>query len=737
MRRPLVRRGEGSLLSVRRRLFDRLTRALVTAGGIAVAASVALLFGYLLTVVWPLFESASVGGPSRQAMTPASTRLLRYDDSGQYLLRLTADGTAAVHLADAANASWTGRVAKAIAIARPLPGISDAVVLQERAAAQDQLRFLRLERNEGTDISLYSLFGGTVVPLDTGLLDFDGAVDDGELLVAQLAIGTLRLQRYLGVDSAFPLPVADEVTLSLATEFHAVRIGPRSRSLWLLGEQGVLAHVDLGQFKAPVLERFDLGWASQGLRLTAFTLLSGRYSLLLARSDGVVEQRFLVPGASEPELLLVRKLDSDLKVRQLLPERRRKGFVALGVKGAVRLGHATTGRWVTAPAVLPELSEGGGDALEAVALDPGATRLAALSTDGALWQWPIRNRHPEISLAGLFNQLWYEGYSTPQQSWQSSAGDDDFEPKLSLVPLMFGTLKAAVYALVFAVPLAVMGALYTACFMAPGQRAVLKPAIEVMAALPTVVLGFIAGLWLAPVIERSLSSVLSLLVLLPAGTVLVAVLWQALPASLVVRLRGSAALVSILPILLIAALAVWLGPQLEGALFAGNSAAWLERSLGLEFDQRNALVVGIAMGFAVIPTIFTIAEDAIYSVPAHLANGARALGATPWQTAVQVILPTAGAGVLSAIIVGFGRAIGETMIVLMATGNTPIMDWNLFEGMRTLAANIAVELPEAEVDSTHYRVLFLSALTLFVLTFAFNTVAEFVRARLRVRYSEL
>ncbi|MGB1908157.1 MAG: ABC transporter permease subunit, partial [Spongiibacter sp.] len=176
---------------------------------------------------------------------------------------------------------------------------------------------------------------------------------------------------------------------------------------------------------------------------------------------------------------------------------------------------------------------------------------------------------------------------------------------------------------------------------------------------------------------------------------------------------------------------------MERAFFAGDMRAWLTNDLGISFDQRNAMVVGIAMGFAVIPTIFSIAEDAIFSVPKHLSYGSLALGATTWQSLVGVVMPTASPGIFSALMIGMGRAVGETMIVLMATGNTPIMDANIFEGMRTLAANIAVEIGETEVDSSHYRVLFLAAFVLFMFTFIVNTVAETVRQRLRQRYGNL
>jgi phosphate transport system permease protein len=179
-----------------------------------------------------------------------------------------------------------------------------------------------------------------------------------------------------------------------------------------------------------------------------------------------------------------------------------------------------------------------------------------------------------------------------------------------------------------------------------------------------------------------------------------------------------------------------LSDPIQAAFFGGDMRVWLDGQ-GVNFDQRNALVVGIAMGFAVIPTIFSIAEDAVFAVPKSLSQGSLALGASPWQTLVRVVLPTASPGIFSGTMIGFGRAVGETMIVLMATGNTPIMDFNIFEGFRTLSANIAVELPEAEVHSTHFRILFLAALVLFMFTFVLNTSAEYVRQKLREKYGSL
>jgi phosphate transport system permease protein len=155
------------------------------------------------------------------------------------------------------------------------------------------------------------------------------------------------------------------------------------------------------------------------------------------------------------------------------------------------------------------------------------------------------------------------------------------------------------------------------------------------------------------------------------------------------------------------------------------------------YVQRNTLVIGFAMGFAVIPIIYTIAEDALNTVPEHLRGASLGCGATKWQTATRVILPTAMSGVFAGIMVGMGRAVGETMIVVMAAGNTPVIDRNIFNGLRALSANIAVELPEAVKGSTLYRMLFLAALCLFVMTFIVNTLAEVIRQKFRKRSAQL
>jgi phosphate transport system permease protein len=307
-----------------------------------------------------------------------------------------------------------------------------------------------------------------------------------------------------------------------------------------------------------------------------------------------------------------------------------------------------------------------------------------------------------------------------------------------LTPLAFGTLKGALYALLFAIPISIFGAICVSQFMHPSLRNTIKPIIEIMAALPSVVLGFLAGLWLAPIIEKIIPAVFTLPIILTLFTLITVAVWHYLPRGIKGRFKVGTELFILVPIILIGVLvSLWLNQPIESALFGGSYKEWFYSVLGLQYDQRNSLIVGFAMGFAVIPIIFTISEDALSSVPKHLTAGSLALGANRWQTAIRVVLPTASPGIFSAVMIGLGRAIGETMIVLMATGNTPIMDWSLFNGFRALSANIAVEIPEAPHGGTLYRVLFLAALLLFFFTFIVNTAAELVRQRLRKKYGQL
>lgn len=468
-------------------------------------------------------------------------------------------------------------------------------------------------------------------------------------------------------------------------------------------------------------------------QLTSVNFLLGGISLLLGEESGKLTQWFPVRDANNQfSFQPVRHFDEQTSaITDMAVEQRRKGFVLSDASGHVGVYHATAHRVVG----LEQVTQ---SPIAHIAMTPRADGFLAEDRQGKLHLWRLENEHPEVSFEVLWQKVWYEGYAEPSYTWQSSSSASDFEPKFSLAPLAFGTLKAAFYAMLFAVPIAIMAAMFAGFFMAPKMRQAVKPTIELLEALPTVIIGFLAGLWLAPYLEKHMPSFFLVLLLMPLLVFLFGYLWSRAPDVIRNRVPEGWQAALLIPVVLFAViLSVWLDDPVEQLLFAGDMPMWLTNVAGIDYDQRNALVVGIAMGLAVIPIIFSIAEDAIYNVPRHQVNGSLALGATPWQTMVGVVLPTASPGLFSATMIGLGRAVGETMIVLMATGNTAVMDIDIFNGLRTLSANIAVEMPESEVGSTHYRVLFLAALVLFMFTFFFNTIAETVRQRMLKRYGAL
>ncbi len=469
--------------------------------------------------------------------------------------------------------------------------------------------------------------------------------------------------------------------------------------------------------------------------ITAVAFLLGGQSIVFGDERGRVSSWFRVRTPENPNLRLFQKIHvfdaMPAAVTAIGISTRNKCFVTADAKGGIWLRYNTTEE------TLLRFPGRGRPASDAGITGQG-DGLYEVSQDGVLSTWAISNPHPETTLKSLFGKVWYEGYDQPEYSWQSTGGTDDFEPKLSLTPLIFGTLKATVYALLFAIPVALGAALYAAVFAAPAVRRFVKPIVEIMAALPSVVIGFLAGLWLAPLVERTTVGTLLLLPVVPLVVVSAAIGFQALPRAARTRfgrLWEMAVLVAV--VLLGAWLAFRIGPWFEQTAFGGDFKNWLFQNWQLRYDPRNSIIIGFAMGFAVIPIIFTISEDAFSNVPAHLSAASLALGASRWQTATRVVVPTASPGVFSAVMIGFGRAVGETMIVLMATGNTPIMEWSIFNGMRTLSANIAVEIPEAPFGGTLYRVLFFAAAILFAMTFLVNTAAEIVRQRLRKKYEVL
>jgi phosphate transport system permease protein len=257
----------------------------------------------------------------------------------------------------------------------------------------------------------------------------------------------------------------------------------------------------------------------------------------------------------------------------------------------------------------------------------------------------------EANLSNLFLPQAARPGADAEYTWQPVSE----LPKYSLLPLLAGTLKATIIATLIAIPLAVLAALYTAEFAPPWARETIKPAIEILAGIPSVVVGFFC-----------------LMVL----------------------------------------------------------AGWLQSTFGWTF-RLNAVTAGIGLSLAVIPIVYTVCEDAFTSVPQTYREGSIAMGASSWQTAARVVLPAAMPGVLAACVLGFGRAIGETMIVLMASGNAAILSFSPTDSIRTFSATIAAELGEVVVGSPHYHVLFFIGAFLFVITFVINLFGHWWVGRLQ------
>mgnify|MGYP000704397320 CR=1 FL=1 len=735
-----------------KRMFkDKAAKYGVMTGGVMVLCALLLIFFYLLYVVQPVFDAAHIEQRSSLDSIETPYRAVGIEEQTEIAFGLSNSGRVDFF------AVKTGQPTKLLETLQ-VPLENNTIAFAKSAPHQGLYGYVDTDGN----LSVVKPFFRVSFPNDIrtltpklnyplgeapiGLVESgDGSVESFAFAKEEESLGVLMersggrvvFTRFEGEEDMF----TEEMTWTsysselpfVVGKIQQLHIAPDVSRIFIVTEQNVYVANSRDGENVELLYTIDVSRSQH--RITSSQLLAGANSLILGYSDGYIGQWFETNGTNGRDFIQARHFSmnvegEDKAVVNFYAEHYRRTFAAITASGEVNLFHTTSEA---------ELWQGqlSGSPIEAMSFSPRSNAIVTLS-DKSLSVFKVTNEHPEVTWSGLWQEVWYEGYPEPDYTWQSSSASDDFESKFSLIPISFGTLKAAMYAMLFAVPIGLSAAIYTAYFMAPSVRKVVKPTVEIMEALPTVILGFLAGLWLAPVIEEHLPGVILLLILMPLAIFLTAFAWHNTPRTLKNKVPAGWDAILLLPIVLIVGYVSFaLSPWVELWLFDGNTRLYITNELGITFDQRNSLIVGIAMGFAVIPTIFSIAEDAVFSVPKTLSSGSLALGATQWQTLVKVVLLTASPGIFSAVMMGLGRAVGETMIVLMATGNTPIMDWSIFQGMRTLSANIAVEMPESEVGSSHYRILFLAAFVLFIFTFVFNTIAEFVRQRLREKYSSL
>jgi phosphate transport system permease protein len=740
------------------KLIDRFAVGFITFGGIFIIIAVSFVFIFIFSEATPLFRPATgaargtvnlaavpvavptpIPDSAKTAVLPVPVAppsefkplVLGIDEYQMYFYEVLGDGRTVFF--KAADGSFVKQMpptsiegATLTSASRSLEGEFIALGTADGRVSLQQVRFLpKYEDQKLVDLELRIADRGLVAldPAGRSLREVAYDEKDGRKVVAATAVDDEVLVYRTddeGAEHRETLKTRD------GEKITRVRIG-RAETVIAATEGGNLYHWEL----TPEARLTEVAHVSSE-PITALEYTLGSVTAIVGDAKGNVQGWFRVRAKEEDTDLRFVKAHTyrpqGVAVVAIGASTRDKSFVTAGADGSLVLRHMTSERSLIAfPAT--------GQKVDTVLLTPKMDGIIAKQGDGRLARYDISSPHPEVSWKALFGKVWYEGYSNPEYVWQSTGATDDFETKFSLVPLVFGTIKGTLYALLFAIPLAVLGALYTSQFMHPTIKAKVKPTVEIMAALPSVVVGFIAGLWLASRVERNIVPVLLMVVLLPLFGTLGVLFWDRLPRGFRARLRPGMEIAVVIPLILVgAAVALFLGPTVEAGVFGGDFRLWLQTAMNLVYDQRNCLVVGLAMGFAVIPIIFTISEDAFSSVPQHLTAASLALGASRWQTATRVVLPTASPGIFSAIMIGFGRAVGETMIVLMATGNTPVLDWSIFNGMRTLSANIAVEVPEAPYGGTLYRTLFLAGLVLFLMTFLVNTIAEVIRQRLRERY---
>ena len=730
--------------------FDRFMGGAIRFGGISVIIAVFGIFYFIGKEVVPLFKSASVeaAGKISAAIKPA---VLGVDEWGEIPFfyaggdkvvfanlqtgtrkELDLPGLAGLKITALAFDTVHGRVAIGLDDGR----VGSFLVNYERTFAPD-----------GKSQVIPSLTEEPWFVLTHGAGPVTGVSygDSGaaRVIVAKRGKGTassvsiLRLGMKRGLVGKGKLSLIEEVdaTPQLTAEAILVRASPNGAMVLVGCVNGevdyFLADVN-GISKRQVFKPFG------GVAPRQMDFLFGGVSLILTGADGQQEQWSLFRKDEAGERLFGQtktfpSLGEGLVIFAA-SQRNRTFLTGTGRDLSIRHSTSNAVRWEDAVDI---------DPTNAV-LDAKGENFIVAAANGDARRYSIHDPHPDAGWRAFFGKVWYEGGGKPIYQWQSTGGTDDFEPKLSLTPLIFGSLKGTAYAMLFSVPIALLAALFSSAFLPLEVKRVVKPVMEIMSSLPSVVLGFLAGLWLAPILETRVPSVMAMIILIPTTALLVGYAWCRLPIAIRNRFENGGEWLVVLPFLVLSGWLGWqLGPCLESGLFVykdpttGREIAdfrlWWPQVTGTSFEQRNSMVLGFMMGFAVIPVIFTISEDALSNVPKSLTAAAAALGANRWQVVWTVMLPVASSGIFSALMIGFGRAVGETMIMVMATGNTPVTEWNIFNGMRTLSANIAVELPEAPVGSTHYRTLFLGAVVLFAMTFIMNTLAEILRQRLRER----
>ena len=503
-----------------RLLKDRLTTIGMGIGGISVIIAIVLIFFYLIYIVYPLFIPADVNkvaGYATPDTAAGNTVMLAIEEQNEVGTRFT-DQAKAVFFN-----TRTGDDIKTVTLSRPrntsVTSFSSDQLINSIVAwglnngqaivTKHVYKVSYGEKDRTITPVLEYPLGQTPLLLNkkrTALKKIAVATNEEETSIVTLtAENKLLLSHFqpeeglFDEDTTVPL-THTTIELPDVANVEQILINSEQRILYLLQAGNEITLIDISDKSAPeFMGRVRI--APENAKLASVHFLTGGISLLIGTDAGQISQWFPVKHEEGTILQKVRSFDPlDGPVTDIMTEQRRKGFITATKNGVIGIHHSTAQRTLINKKIADS-------AIHHISISPRADSIIAEDKNGQFQFWHVTNEHPEISWDVLWGKVWYESYPEPSYTWQSSSASNDFEPKYSLMPLAFGTLKAAFYAMLFAMPLAIMGAIYTAYFMAPKMRTYVKPTIEIMEALPTVILGFLAGLWLAPIIESHLPGV--------------------------------------------------------------------------------------------------------------------------------------------------------------------------------------------------------------------------------------
>ena len=603
------------------RFADRLSAVCITVGGIGTILAVSAVFLFLASVVVPLFtrgeakpklekplaltawnspHSHGAGSPLHMGIDEYRVAAWTFDSDGAVRLFRADNGDSIVTLravgADSLSTASFDIASKSFAL-----GMRDG-----------SIRFARLQfRTDYADAS--------TVP-EAANLKIGGTIVAGGAIVQMTSDGSLRRQTpTLKIDAEAPAVARgairhidhiargsgyvcaaigesdtvavcrvdhdeneftgeDSVTVSKgvlppSAKAEHVLVAEAGSVVYAVDRDGEATAWDVRDVTSPALLA-SADFADGDRRVTVVAPLLGRTTALVGTDDGIVSAWFCYKPRGSNKFQLARSQHFDYEgvaVTTIVSSARERVFLVGYSDGRVRVFHATSGKRVLDFQVgenpgfqQPLLSSALG--VTPAAFAPKSNGLVLLTGTGEYFHsYDIDLKYPEVTPRALFRPVWYEGYPAPAHVWQSSAATDDFEPKLGMWPLVFGTIKATIYSMLFGVPLALLAAIFTSEFVSPGARPRLKTLIESMASLPSVVLGFLAALVIAPFVQRVVPSVMVAFIVVPASLLLTAYIWQLLPQMWTRRMERFRVAIALAVLPLAIAVAAVMGPWVERA----------------------------------------------------------------------------------------------------------------------------------------------------------------------------